>query len=178
MNLFSREVDVSKPLIVEAESDFEVNAAIRRAWGVERGPSSLAPIIHLSWPIAETEEGAVHKIKRQVRDSVRRLLKADHLDERALSRLVRRVAPPLVSDNQNDRLWILVTAMSEYSSYTQEVVRQIRASFPDFALVLTVPPGSSTDFVDIVRLASIPPDVAYELLDLAEIDHEYSIDRM
>jgi hypothetical protein len=166
IKLFSREVDVSKPLIVEAESDFEVGLAIRRAWGVERGPSFLAPIIFLDWLItSESEEDAVFNINQRVWTAVRRFLEADYLNEEALRREVGEAAPPLVSDNQNEGLWILV---ARESYCTQRVLTQIRTCFPDFPLVLTVPPGSSTDFIDVVRLASIPDDVRdhFERLDL------------
>jgi hypothetical protein len=199
--LFSREVDASKLLIIETESQYVVDVAIRRAWGVERTPS-FAPIIHFDWceGEAETIEAMISNVDTQIREALQvgdrdapnqlmllalttgelasafrdqATMAADMLSSRAIQReqsLLRVLsrAPSLGSDNQNDGLWILLSPKPVLYD-AEECVARMRTRYPKFPLVLTVPPGTSTAFVDMVRLSSIPPDVSYDLEELRSL---------
>ncbi len=160
--LFSREIAADKPLYLESSHADEAAVAVRRAWGVERGPSYRAPVIQLSSAREEDARGAVDA---QIREALQHTVGLVRPNDSELERALRMLVPALNTDDQNEDLWILLLPATDC---TPELFGWLRMRYPEFPVLLTGTRGQITS-PDVVFVGSIPEDVH------ARLTHLYSL---
>lgn len=152
--LFNREIAADKPLHLESSHAGEAAvAAVRRAWGVERGPSYRAPVIQLSSYVGEAD--ARTAVDAQIRKALQHTVGLERSNDYELDRALRAIVPDLNTDDQNEDLWILILPGTDC---TPELFGWLRMRYPEFPVLLTGKRGQIT-LPDVVFVGSIPEDV-------------------
>lgn len=157
--LFSREIAADKPLYLESSRADEAAIAVRRAWGVERGPSYRAPVIQLSYA---GEADARASVEAQIREALQHTAGLVRSNDSELDRALRTLVPHLNTDDQNEGLWILILPGT---ACTPELFGWLRMRYPEFPVLLT----GKRDLItspDVVFVGSIPEDVHERLTHL------------
>jgi hypothetical protein len=164
--LFSREIAADKPLYLESSHAGEAAAAVRRAWGVERGPSYRAPVIQLSYA---GEEDARSAVDAQIRETLQHTVGLERSNDYELDRALGEIAPRLNTDDQNEDLWILILPSADC---TPELFGWLRMRYPEFPVLLTGKRGQITS-PDVVFVGSIPEDVHVRLTHLYRLAESF-----
>lgn len=159
--LFSREIAADKPLYLESSHAREAAVAVRRAWGVERGPSYRAPVIQLSYA---GEEDARTAWDAQIRKALQHTveLETSNDNDYELDHALREIVPDPNTDDQNEELWILILPGN---ACTPELFGWLRMRYPEFPVLLTGKRGQ-IPFPDVVFVGSISEEVHVRLARL------------
>jgi hypothetical protein len=135
-DLFSRDSAQRGPYVVTGTSTKLVVAAIRRAWGVERGPSYQAPIF-LAEPLGEDDPAAYLSLFYEQIRGYAGFSHEDNISDSELMRLAVKagILPPIQTIDQNAALAFLV--ISGYP-FHEEMIDQVQKTFPDLVIIFTL----------------------------------------
>ena len=165
-DVFSRDSAQRGPYVVTGNSTQQVVAAIRRAWGVERGPSYRALIFQV--PELGGED-IVGYLLSTVREELLRRFRGRlrHLPDSELVRIAAgtKIMPVVDSRDQNAALGFVIAAAH---LITEEVIHQVRARFPDLVFILTQQDDESLPSASAVSLGNIGSGDLDFLIDEAE----------
>ena len=127
--LFARETLNLGPYVVTAINGVQVIAAIRRAWGIERGPLLRAPIIELG---DRGSKGEFIDIIEMIEDSLEKLFKIAPKGKLLLDEMIHNKMPSINCEDQNAELsFVLLPEV-----FALEIIEQLQLRYPNFVFIV------------------------------------------